>query len=134
MSDSSGFELFSHESTVSQSAGHIVRLMVLQQFDLLLRSYRVFLVSRENSSDMVSNKRVFLAHARSLIVSLRPTWIRKNKDSFQTVNELLEKEDIHGLVDSFSVFLDQIELTRFDLKKSYDRTSFVQSNKTHGYY
>ena len=126
-------DLFDKESTVSQSASHIVRLMILQQLDSVLLSWRMFLVSSSsNSSARLTDERVLFAHISCLLGLCRSAWKRHDKEAFGLVEKLVEKQD-SSVINYFLEFLDAIELTRFDTKEKYDRQDIVKSNKHHGY-
>lgn len=125
--------MFANEVAVSQSASSIVRLMILQQLDLTIRSWRIFVIARKNSSDALVSRNVFFSHARSLLFILKSAWLRSDKVSFGEVSSALDSFDDVVFLDLVYVFLDKIELTRFDTKKKYDRMNVVRSNKHHGY-
>lgn len=128
-----GFELFSHESAVSQSASGLTRIMILQSLDLLFRNWRVYLKTKN-----INDKAVFFAHASSFSSFLRPVWLRKDKSSFEKVLSLINASEVRDdegvpLVDYFTELLDKLELTKIDTKEPYDRNNVIKSNKHHGY-
>lgn len=128
-----GSDLFEKESAVSLPADGLVRLMILQELDVSFKSFRLFVVSKQGSSDFMSSQRVFSAHLSSLMLLIRNAWLRKDKDGFLKARELLRED---SLIDSFELvidFLDTINLIKFDNKKSFDRTLVSKSNKSHGF-
>jgi len=126
-------DLFDKESSVSQSSSHLFRLMILQQLDLTIRSWRELVSGSSVGLSSSQDHKVFYAHARSLVFLLKPVWLRVDKAGFKDVDSFVKDKDVDGLLDSLFCFLDRIELTKFDLKKKYDRTLIPSANKHHGY-
>lgn len=126
-------DLFTHESTVSQSIGHIYRLQIIQQLELVKINWRLLYISQ--GSNKSRDKKFFLAHAKSLFYMLDKPWLRKNKESHAKMKVLLanDKFDDEKILEYFHVFLDEIEITKFDTKQNYDRTRVFVSNKHHEY-
>jgi len=122
--------IFEKENAVSQSASEIMRLIILQRLDEMLRAWENFLNSRENSSlkDKTSNR--CRSSIKVLYAILKPRLEGGNKNHIgaKTFKENLELFNYEDCIDQIIEYLENdLKLTKIAINKEYNRANWEES-------
>jgi len=135
---------FNNETTVSTPATNIVKVLLLQARAVLFEALEQYYTHKFNGI----TPNISVARARLLIAFLELQGYLKRtlpkdraKEEQKTYSQVFEKldseefeeKDMKDLVQFLNVKLDKLNITKIDTHKEYDRSSWEQDNKAHGY-
>jgi len=138
MEENNEMSLFEKDATVSQSATNIVRLLVLQRYDHMIRSWEVYNNANENSGLKQRARVRFMSSLQALVAMLRPRWSGRKKSEYdlEKINKFLKEDNSIGIDEAVDIVLGYLEndlkLTKLDTRTEYDRTDVELENTMRG--
>jgi hypothetical protein len=139
MEEEKGVNIFTHDSTVSQTASGIMRLLVLMRMDEMIKDHQTFLNAVEGSGE---KQRRGIKAKNSIIVLLHYLKPRMDKDDklvnrkqkyYVPITDALYKDDYKTAIDYIMLYLEEdLKLTKIDTKAEYDPKDVFSSNKIKG--
>jgi len=132
-----GTRVFEGDSTVSQSAGHIQKILILEKKEKMLYSWASYNSSKEGTGEKENNKRKLESNTISIILDLWAVLKRKedNKEGInaeQLITDIMIGKEYVEVIKRISIFLDTVGLTKFDTRRDYDRTNVENENLEKG--
>lgn len=121
--------IFGMESTVSQSASGIMRILILMRMDEMLRDYQAYLNATEGSGEKARLGRKSTHSIQSLLLLLKPRMEKKNK--YKEAYELKEKQE-EAIIKIMNYLEEDLRLTRVDTFEDFDRTNAELENTKKG--
>lgn len=130
---------FNNEATIGTPAANIVKILLLQARANVLEALEVYNKKLnqgiEVSQDIIKARigTWFLEHQAYLKRSLKPeeyqTLYEKFKTNFFFNEKELNNEIILDTVIELNKVMDQLRITRVDLKRQYDKSNIEEDNK-----
>ena len=127
---------FNDSATIATPAHDIVRVLILQARANFMDAWEYHNKLRGQGSS--GNIDLVRARLRTLFYELQPGLKRKNEgegyDSlYKQIKEKMDENTIEELFIKFNMYLDEIKLTRIDVRPNSDRTRWEEDNKAHDY-
>lgn len=121
-------KIFEGEATISQSAGHIQKILVLEKKEKTLSSWSAYNNAVKNSGEERINRNRLESNILALLLDLWAILERKNKKP-EEIQEKVKSGEYYEAIKEIASFLDEIGLTKFDTKFKLDHSNIAQRNK-----